>query len=569
VNLFKRDAGPPTTTDQPEGPWLRVVPLGGLGEIGKNMMVYETANDLIVVDAGLMFPEEEMLGVDLVIPDITYIHERVEKLRGIFITHGHEDHTGALPYVMRELQTRIYCTKLTRGLIGLKLKEHRLLDESTLLEVKPGDVIEAGSDFKVEFFSVAHSIPDAAGLAIRTPAGLVVHTGDFKLDHTPVMGSGTDLGRLAAYGREGVALLCSDSTYAELPGYTPSETVVGEALDHIMANAPGRVIVTTFASLIARVQQVFDAASHHGRRVFVTGRSMIENVNMALELGYLKTPPGGLLRVDDLRDLPPAKICIISTGSQGEPTSALARMANGDHQHIEVIAGDTVIMSSSPVPGNEALVYRVVDNLFKLGATVLYNRISNVHVHGHASQEELKVVLSLARPRHFVPIHGEYRHMALHAHLAQLMGVKKENTFVLEDGEVLEVRPDGAARTGRVICDWVYVDGLGVGDVDHIVLRDRKHLASDGILVIIITVEKQTGRVVGRPDVVSRGFVDVDESEALLEETRTRVVTSLDGASSHIAEWGVINTTVKDSVAEFLYEKTRRRPMILPVAVEV
>jgi ribonuclease J len=533
------------------------------------MMVYETVNDLIVVDSGLMFPEEEMLGVDLVIPDITYIHENSDKLRGIFITHGHEDHTGALPYVMKELSARIYCTRLTRGLIAVKLKEHRILDDSTLLAVEPGEVINAGSDFSVEFFSVAHSIPDAAGLAIRTPLGMVVHTGDFKLDHTPVMGAGTDLTRLAQYGREGVLLLCSDSTYAELPGYTPSETVVGEALDRIIANAPGRVIVTTFASLIARVQQVIDAASKHGRRVFVTGRSMIDNVNMAVDLGYLKPPPGGLVGVEDLRDVPNEKLCIVSTGSQGEPTSALARMANGDHQHIGIVPGDTVILSSSPVPGNEALVYRVVDNLFKLGANVLYNRISDVHVHGHASQEELKIMFSVTKPRYFVPIHGEYRHMALHAKLAELMGVKKGDAFVMQDGDCLEITAEGARIGQPVPCNWVYVDGLGVGDVDHIVLRDRKHLASDGILVIIIAVEKQTGRVVGRPDIVSRGFVDVEDSEALLEETRRRVVQSLDGGTAHMAEWGTINSSVKDSVAEFLYEKTRRRPMILPVAVEV
>jgi ribonuclease J len=575
VNIFRRSEEQPSASPEsqthppPSDPWLRVVPLGGLGEIGKNMMVYETANDLIVVDSGLMFPEEEMLGVDLVIPDITYIHENISKLRGVFITHGHEDHTGALPYVMKELQARIYCTRLTRGLIAIKLKEHRILDDSTLPAVEPGEIIQSGTDFSVEFFSVAHSIPDAAGLAIRTPLGTVIHTGDFKLDHTPVMGPGTDLTRLAKYGREGVMLLCSDSTYAELPGYTPSETVVGDALDRIIANAPGRVIVTTFASLIARVQQVIDAASKHGRRVFVTGRSMIDNVNMAVELGYLKTPPGGLLRPEDLRDVPNDKLCIISTGSQGEPTSALSRMANGDHQHVEIVPGDTVILSSSPVPGNEALVYRVVDNLFKLGANVLYNRISDVHVHGHASQEELKVMFSVTKPRYFVPIHGEYRHMALHARLAEVMGVEKGNAFVMQDGDSLEITAEGARLGDRVTCDWVYVDGLGVGDVDHIVLRDRKHLASDGILVIIIAVEKQTGRVVGRPDVVSRGFVDVEESEALLEETRRRVVQSLDGGTAHMAEWGAINSSVKDSVAEFLYEKTRRRPMILPVAVEV
>ncbi|MPZ24061.1 MAG: RNase J family beta-CASP ribonuclease [Dehalococcoidia bacterium] len=569
MDIFKRPEREQAAAANGSEPWLRVVPLGGLGEIGKNMMVLETANDLVVVDCGLMFPEEEMLGVDLVIPDITYLHENSHKLRGIFITHGHEDHTGALPYVLRELQTRVYCTRLTRGLIAVKLKEHRVLNEDELLTVETGEVIQAGTDFQVEFFSVAHSIPDAAGLAIRTPLGTVIHTGDFKLDHTPVMGKGTDLPRLAELGREGVLLLCSDSTYAELPGYTPSEQVVGEALDRIISQAPGRVIVTTFASLIARVHQVIDAAVNHNRRVFITGRSMVDNVNIAMELGYLKGPASGFLKVDDLRELPPEKIVVISTGSQGEPTSALARMSNGDHQHIQIMHGDTVIMSSSPVPGNEALVYRVVDNLFRLGAGVFYNRISNVHVHGHASQEELKVVFNLVRPRHFVPIHGEYRHLALHARLAQTMGVPPDNIFILQDGDALEFRPEGASLAGKVTCDWVYVDGLGVGDVDHVVLRDRKHLATDGILAIIIAVEQRTGRIVGRPDVVSRGFVDVEESEALLEETRQRVAQSLDGATDHAAEWGVVKTTVKDAVADFLYQKTRRRPMILPVVVEV
>ena len=546
---------------------LRVIPLGGLGEIGKNMMVYETTDDIVVVDAGLMFPEEEMLGVDLVIPDITYLLDHREKVRGILITHGHEDHIGGLPYILRELNVPIYCTRLTAGLINVKLKEHRLLRESTVKVTTPGERFELGR-VGVEFFRVAHSIPDATGIILHTPAGVVVHTGDFKLDHTPVMGQHTDLNRLAAAGNAGVALLCSDSTYAEVPGYTPSEQVVGESLDFVMSQAEGRVIVATFASLISRVQQVIDAAARHGRRVFVTGRSMIDNVQMALEMGYLDDPNDILTRIEDLGRYRPQQVVIMSTGSQGEPTSALARMANQDHRWVEIMHGDTVVLSSSPIPGNEQLVNRVVDNLFKLGAQVYYNRVANVHVRGHAAQEELKLILSLVKPRFFVPIHGEYRHLTLHARLAQAMGMTPDQTWVLEDGDVLEVWGMEARLAGKAPATNVYVDGLGVGDIDQIVLRDRRHLATDGMVVVILAVDRQTGRLVGRPDVVSRGFVDIEESAELLERTRDMVTASLDGAD-YIVEWGVVTTKVKDVIAKFLYDQTRRRPMILPVAVEV
>ena len=546
---------------------LRVIPLGGLGEIGKNMMVFEYAEDLIVVDAGLMFPEVEMLGVDLVIPDISYVEERRARLRAIFITHGHEDHTGALPYILRRLAAPIYCTPLTGDLIAVKLKEHRLLREADIRTLVPRQVVEAGR-FRVEPFTVAHSVPDSVGLAIHTPLGTVIHTGDFKLDHTPVMGQPTDLLRLAQLGTEGVLLLLSDSTYVEIPGYTPSERVVGDALLNIMASSPGRVIVTTFASLISRVQQVIDAAYQTERRVFVTGRGMMDNVSMAVEKGYLTAPEGIFVGVGGLRSLPHHEIAVISTGSQGEPTSALTRMANRDHQHIRIVPGDTVVLSATAIPGNEALVYRTVDNLFRLGARVLYNRIADVHVRGHAAQEELKIVLTLAQPRYFVPIHGEYRHLVLHVRLAESIGMPPENTFVLVDGDVLEIDESGAHTGERVKADYVYVDGLGVGDVDHVVLRDRQHLATDGMIVVVIAVDKRSGRVVGRPDVVSRGFVDVEESEELLERTRDMVVAALEG-SSHIAEWGVVHTKVKETIAKFLYQETRRRPMVLPVAVEV
>jgi ribonuclease J len=545
---------------------LRVVPLGGLGEIGKNMMAFELENDIVVVDCGLQFPEQEMLGVDLVIPNIAYLRERADKVRAILITHGHEDHIGALPYVLRELRVPVYCPRLPYGLIAVKLREHRMFRETVLEIAEPGVPLTFG-DFTVEFFRVAHSIPDACGLVIHTPLGRIVHTGDFKLDHTPVMGQHTDLPRLADLGNQGVLLLCSDSTYAEVPGYTPSEQVVGEALDNIMNQAEGRVIVATFASLIARIQQVIDAAQKHGRRVFVIGRSMVDNVNMALEQGYLDAPDGIIGRIEEMRHLPPERVAVVTTGSQGEPTSALARMANRDHRWVQIVPGDTVVLSASPIPGNEQYVYNVVDNLFKLGARVLYNRVENIHVRGHAAQEELKLILSLVRPQYFVPVHGEYRHLTLHARLAQSMGMPPENTFVLEDGDVLEVGLDGEV-VERIDASPVYVDGLGIGDVDHVVLRDRKHLANDGMVIIVASVDKQTGEVLGLPEVLSRGFVDSGESGTLLERAREVALQSLEGAD-HRIEWPVINAKVKDSVAKFLYDETRRRPMVLPVAVEV
>ena len=546
---------------------LRVIPLGGLGEIGKNMMLFEYGDEIIAVDAGLMFPEEDMLGIDLVIPDIEYVLEGRRKLRAIFITHGHEDHIGALPYILHQVNVPVYCSALTQGLITVKLKEAGLLKQSDIRLIHPGEVVREGP-FEVEPFTVAHSVPDATGYAIRTPIGMVVHTGDFKLDHTPVMDQSTDLSRLAELGREGVLLLCSDSTYAEIPGYTPSEQVVGEALLNIMSSAEGRVIVTTFASLIARIQQVIDASVQNKRRVFITGRSMLNNVKMAQEMGYLTAPKGTIIGVRDLDRIPHEKLTIITTGSQGEPTSALTRMANQDHAHISIVPGDTVILSASAVPGNESLVYRTVDNLFRLGARVLYNRIANVHVRGHAAQEELKIVLSLVRPRNFVPIHGEYRHMVLHADLAMSLGVEEERAFVLSDGDVLELDEKTARVVDHVPADYVYVDGLGVGDIDHVILRDRHHLANDGMVVVIMAIEKQTGRLASPPEVVSRGFVDIEESEELLQRTQEMVVSALEGAD-HVAEWSLVNTKVKDAIAQFLYDETHRRPMVLPVAVEV
>ncbi len=548
-------------------PPLRIIPLGGLGEIGRNMMLLEYGDDIIAVDVGLMFPEEEMLGVDLVIPDFTYLRENPGKLRAVFLTHGHEDHVGALPYFFREFNVPVYSTKLTDGLVRVKLNEHRLLQGAQLHVVQPGEVTKAGV-FEVEFFTVAHSIPDACGLIIRTPLGPVVHTGDFKLDHTPVMDQHTDLIRLAQVGAEGCLLLMADSTYAEQEGYTPSEQLVGEALRNILVNATGRVIIATFASLISRVQQVIDAAVFTGRKVFVTGRSMIDNVAMARELGYLNAPEGVLIGVEQMRNTPPAKLVVVTTGSQGEPTSALTRMANGDHRHITIVKGDTIVLSATAIPGNETAVYRNVDNLFRLGADVLYNRVSNIHVRGHASREELKIIQGLLQPEYFVPIHGEYRHLVVHARLAESVGVPEGNAFVLTDGDVLEIDEEAAQINGRVSASYVYVDGLGIGDVDQHLLRDRAHLSTDGVVVVIVAVDKQTGRLTRPAEILSRGFMDLEVNEVLVEKSRDVVAKSL-GGESHIAEFGDINARIRDALSKFLYDETRRRPMVLTVTVEV
>lgn len=549
-------------------PRLKIIPLGGVSEIGKNMMVMEYGNDIIVIDAGLMFPEEEMLGIDLVIPDISYLLEHREKVRGIIITHGHEDHTGALPYVLPQLNVPIYATRLTQGLISVKLKENRKLAEAKLKVIPMGGNITLGK-FRVEFFSVCHSIPDSVGLVISTPVGTVVHSGDFKVDYTPVSGKPSELSRLAQLGAQGVLLLLSDSTYAELPGYTPSEKVVGDTLDHIMAGAPGRVIVATFSSLVSRIQQIIDAAAKYGRQVCVVGRSMADTVQMALELGYLNAPANLLTRVEEIRRLPRHKIVFITTGSQGEPTSALVRMANRDHPHVRILRGDTVVFSASPIPGNEALINRTVDALFKQGAQVLYSRVSPVHVHGHASQEELKLLINLVKPKFFMPIHGEYRHLTLHAQLAQSVGIPKSNTFVLEDGEILELSPLSAKKAGKITAGNVYVDGLSVGDVGTVVLRDRRMLSRDGIVMVIIAVNRQTGKLVGRPDIVSRGFVDTREARDMIEESRNLVARTLDHGRDRPADWGFISAKVRDVLNKFYYEQTKRRPMILPFMVKV
>jgi len=539
---------------------LKVIPLGGLGEIGKNMLALELGGDIIAIDCGLMFPKEEMLGVDLVIPDISYLQERKDRLRGIIITHGHEDHTGALPYVLPKLDVPVYATTLTRGLIQAKLKEHGV--KARLEVVRPGAEVRLGA-FRVRFYQVSHSIPDGVGLIIHTPLGTIVHSGDFKLDHTPVDGRPTDLSRLAQAGTEGVLLLFSDSTYVELPGYTPSEKVVGETLDRIMAEAPGRVIITTFASLVSRTQQVLRSAARHGRKVFVLGRSMEDTVKIATKLKYLEIPPGTLGQLEELPGLPLPKVVLLTTGSQGEPTSALVRIARGDHPRVRILAGDTVVISASPVPGNEALVNRTINALFRLGARVLYDKLAQVHVHGHGSQEELKLLINLVRPKYFVPIHGEYRHLSLHASLAQSLGMPRENTIVLEDGDTLEIGPRGGLVMEHLPIGSIYVDGLG--GVGPVVLRDRQSLAQDGVVMVILTRERRSGRLVGRPDVVSRGFVEEKEWQALAERSRDLLARQL----GHGRIEGLVQDRVKDVLGRFFYQETHRQPMVLPVVVEV
>jgi ribonuclease J len=489
------------------------------------------------------------------------------RLKAVFLTHGHEDHIGGLPYLLREVNVPVFCLRLTKGLVEVKLREHHLLEDTHVTVVETGDAVEIGS-FTVEFFSVSHSIPDAAGLIIETPLGPVVHTGDFKIDHTPLMGQHTDLGRLAEVGNEGALLLAADSTYVEIEGYTPSEMLVAQTLDRAIGDASGRVIVTTFASLISRIQMVIDSAVKHDRRVFVTGRSMVNNVKMAGDLGYLKMPDGTLMNVREMNDHPDAKTVVICTGSQGEPTAALTRMAHGNHQQITIREDDTVILSSNPVPGNEKVVYRNIDALFAAGARVLYNRIADVHVRGHAAQEELKIVHRLVRPRHFIGIHGEYRHLVMHRELAVRLGMPEDDAIVLTDGDVLEIDEDGARIVDKVPADYVYVDGLGIGDVDQILLRDRAHLASDGMLVVVAAVNRRTGKLVRPPEVMSHGFVGPGDEPELLEGVRQLVTDKLGGEGDRV-DWTAIHESLKDDVAAFLHRRTHRRPLVLPVMMEV
>ena len=547
---------------------LRVIPLGGLGEIGQNMMAFEYDEDIVVVDAGVLFPEEDMPGVDFAIPDITYLVENADRVRAILITHGHEDHIGALPYVLAELDVPVYASRLTHGLISVKLRERGMLRKARLNVVEPHAPFRIGK-FRVEFFRVCHSIPDAMGIALTTPVGLVIHTGDFKIDHTPVDGLRTDFAQLARLTQDGVLLLCSDSTYAEVKGYTESEQVVGEALERVIGEAKGRVMVATFASLISRIQQVIDAAVKHDRKVTVVGRSMSNNVKMALNMGYLKAPSDVVVTMNQARQLPHEKVIILATGSQGEPTSALVRIANGEHQDIEIVPGDTVVISASPIPGNETVVSKTINNLFRKGANVLHSRIAMVHVHGHASQEELKMMLSLVQPKFVVPVHGEYRHLVSHAALAQSMGIPEENTFVLEDGDVLELTEDRGAVVDKVPAGHVYVDGQMLWSNQSSVIQERRRLSRDGVVVVAITLDADTGDAKGAPELASAGFVELDESQDLFEKTSKMVLTSLEREGVHVLELDEVKSKISDSVSNFLYKETRRRPTVLTVIEQV
>jgi ribonuclease J len=546
---------------------LRIIPLGGVGEIGKNMYVFEYGDDIVVVDCGLMFPDEAMFGIDLIIPDVTYLRENQAKVKAFLITHGHEDHIGGLAFILPYFPgVPVYASTLARGLLGIKIKEHRL-HNNPLLPLDPGDNVQIGP-FRVEPFRISHSIPDAMGMALHTPVGTVVTTGDFKFDHTAVDGRRSDFAVLSRLGEEGVICLLSDSTGAEKPGYTLSERTVGETFREIMEPLEGRVIVATFASNIARVQQVIDAAAEFNRKVAIIGRSMEQNFRIATDLGYMTHAPGQVIAKDQIGSH--EKIVIATTGSQGEPMAGLARMANRDHRFVEIQPGDTVIVSASPIPGNEEYVARTIDNLFKAGANVYYHSVKHVHVSGHASQEELKLMLGLTRPKHFIPIHGEFRMLVQHGRLAIETGVAPENVFIIENGQPIEFLPDGTARRATpVTSGYVLVDGLSVGDVGEVVLRDRRALANDGMFIVVVTVDKQSGRIVAKPEIVTRGFVRGNEHDPLMEGAVERMMSAIEGKGDRTSETALLKSQIKDEISRYLYEQTRRRPLVFPVVVEV
>ncbi len=548
-------------------PPLRIIPLGGLGEVGKNIMAIEYGNDIVVIDAGQKFPDDEMFGIDMVLPDYSYLLKNRDKIRGIVITHGHEDHTGALPYILKEMKKTVYGTGLTLGLIKPKLEEHRVKGIK-LKEIFPGKSLNLGC-FNLEFMRVSHSIPDAVGIAIKTPEGIIVHTGDFKFDQTPIDGHLTDFNKFASYKGRALVLL-SDSTNAESIGYTLPEKNVGESLREIISQSKKRVIVASFASHIHRIQQVVDAAVVNHRKIAVHGRSMIKNIEIASNLGYLKIPANTLVDISQVRKMRPEKVLVICTGSQGEPLSALSRIASRSNKFIDIVPGDTVIISAKPVPGNEKSVTRIIDLLFKEGAEVFYKSVSEIHVSGHAAQEELKMMLNLVRPKYFIPVHGEYRHLKYHARLATQVGIPEKNIFVAENGNVIEFQHGKATMKEKVQAGAVYVDGLGVGDIGNVVIRDRQVLAQDGIFIVTVTVNSQTGEILAGPDIISRGFIYERESAKLLEEAKAQVIKALErDAKEKITDWSILRNDVRNSLTRFFWEKTKRRPMVMPIIVEL
>jgi ribonuclease J len=548
---------------------IKIIALGGLNEIGKNITAIEFKNEIIIIDCGLKFPDEEMFGIDVVIPDVSYLVKNMEKVKGIFLTHGHEDHIGALPYVLKELNVPVYGTKLTLGILESKLKEHGLLSKVTLNCVKPKDIIKLDV-MSVEFIRTSHSIADSTAIAVHTSMGVILHTGDFKIDYTPIDGCVADFARFAELGKRGVLAMLADSTNVERSGYTMSESTVGVTFKEIFRKAKGRIIVATFASNVHRIQQIIQAAEENERKVAVSGRSMENIIAVAMEYGYLKFNEGTMIGIDAINRYPNDKLTIITTGSQGEPMSALTRMAASEHKKVNIIEGDMVVISASPIPGNEKLVSKVINQLFKKGAEVIYEALADVHVSGHACQEELKLMHTLVNPRFFMPVHGEYRHLKQHSELAAKLGMPKSNILIADNGEVIELTRNSIKKNGTVISGQVFVDGLGVGDVGNIVLRDRKHLSQDGILTVVVTIEKQSGNVIAGPDIISRGFVYVRESEDLIDEAREIVKKALrECEEKHITEWAAIKSNIKDVLRMFLYEKTKRKPMILPIIMEV
>ncbi len=549
---------------------LKIIPLGGLDEIGKNLTAIEYGNEIIMVDCGMAFPDEDMPGVDMVINDITYLEKNWRKIKGIFLTHGHEDHIGGLPYFLKAINVPVYGTRLTLGLVEHKLKEHNLLAKVKLVRVKAGNVVDAGDFFSVEFIRTNHSIADSAALAIKTPVGTVLHMGDFKIDTTPIVGEMIDLTRLGELGKEGVLALMSDSTNVERPGYAMSERTVGQKFEQIFKGCDKRIIVATFASNVHRVQQIIDAAVKNKRKVAVSGRSMENIVEISMLLGYMKIPEGVLINIDSISKYRPNQIVIITTGSQGEPMSALTRMAFSDHRKVEITKNDLIVLSATPIPGNEKSVSNVINELFKIGASVIYKSLMDVHVSGHACQEELKMILALTKPKFFIPVHGEHRHLVLHKELATGMGMKDKNVFVLSNGSVLELDRDSAAVTGSVQAGKILVDGLGVGDVGNIVLRDRKHLSQDGLIIVVVTISHEDGEMVSRPDVISRGFVYVREAEGLIDGVKEAAAQCVNEClSQKNADWFTMKSGLKNSVARYIYDRTKRNPMILPIIEEV